>query len=285
MKTLINFITHSLGDNIAFSIYGDAYQKKYGGKVFVKSKWHFLFYSDNPNVFFVDLDYQDTFDVIKEIHFIFQEGPMQKIICDTLNLDYQEIAPLLKNNDKYNFNKKKKYVCISVHSTAQMKYWNNSSGWQKVVRYLKKMNYDVYAIDKDEIYGTNEKWNKIPDGAINETGNYPIEYRIQQIKNCAFFIGLSSGLSWLAWALNKKVVMISGCTNEDNEFKNNCYRVINKNVCHGCLNDSKIDNSNGILTHWMYCPRDKGFECTRTINFEMVKNQIDKCILDISNCK
>ena len=161
MKTLINFITHSLGDNIAFSIYGDAYQKKYGGKVFVKSKWHFLFYSDNPNVFFVDLDYQDTFDVIKEIHFIFQEGPMQKIICDTLNLDYQEIAPLLKNNDKYNFNKKKKYVCISVHSTAQMKYWNNSSGWQKVVRYLKKMNYDVYAIDKDEIYGTNEKWNKI----------------------------------------------------------------------------------------------------------------------------
>ena len=285
MKTLINFITHSLGDNIAFSIYGDAYQKKYGGKVFVKSKWHFLFYSDNPNVFFVDLDYQDTFDVIKEIHFIFQEGPMQKIICDTLNLDYQEIAPLLKNNDKYNFNKKKKYVCISVHSTAQMKYWNNSSGWQKVVRYLKKMNYDVYAIDKDEIYGTNEKWNKIPDGAINETGYYPIEYRIQQIKNCAFFIGLSSGLSWLAWALNKKVVMISGCTNEDNEFKNNCYRVINKNVCHGCLNDSKIDNSNGILTHWMYCPRDKGFECTRTINFEMVKNQIDKCILDISNCK
>ena len=88
-----------------------------------------------------------------------------------------------------------------------MKYWNNSSGWQKVVRYLKKMNYDVYAIDKDEIYGTNEKWNKIPDGAINETGNYPIEYRIQQIKNCSFFIGLSSGLSWLAWALNKKVIM------------------------------------------------------------------------------
>jgi autotransporter strand-loop-strand O-heptosyltransferase len=281
MKTLINFITHSLGDNIAFSIYADAYQKKYGGKVFVKSKWHFLFYSDNHDVFFVDLDYQDAFDVIKEIHFIFQEGPMQKIICDTLNLDYQEIAPLLKDNNKYTFNKKKKYVCISVHSTAQMKYWNNSSGWQKVVRYLKKMNYDVYAIDKDEIYGTNEKWNKIPDGAINETGNYPIEYRIQQIKNCAFFIGLSSGLSWLAWALNKKVVMISGCTHEDNEFKNNNYRVINKDVCNGCLNDSSISNSVGILSSWIYCPRNKNFECTKNISFEMVKEKIDRCINDL----
>ena len=37
----------------------------------------------------------------------------------------------------------------------------------------------------------------------------------------------------LAWALNKKVVMISGCTSEDNEFKENNYRVINKNVCNG----------------------------------------------------
>lgn len=281
MKTLINFVTHSLGDNIAFSIYGDAYQKKYGGQVYIKTKWHFLFYSDNPNVFFVDLDYEDAFDIVKDIHFKFQEGPMQKIICDTLNLDYQEIVPLLKNNDKYYFNKKKKYVCISVHSTAQMKYWNNSSGWQKVVRYLKKMNYDVYAIDKDEIYGIKEKWNKIPDGAINETGNYPIEYRIQQIKNCSFFIGLSSGLSWLAWALNKKVIMISGCTLEDNEFKHNNYRVINKNVCNGCLNDSSIDNSVGILSSWMYCPRNKNFECTKNISFEMVKEKIDQCIKDL----
>jgi autotransporter strand-loop-strand O-heptosyltransferase len=283
VKTLINLITQSLGDNIAFSIYADLYQKKNGGQVYVKSKWYALFYSDNPNVHFVDLTYEDSFDVIKEVYFVFREGPMQKIICDTLALNYEEVKPLIKISDKYKFNKKKKYVCISVHSTAQMKYWNNGIGWQKVVRYLKKMNYDVYVIDKFELYGLKENFNKIPEGAINETGDYPLDYRIQQIKNCSFFIGLSSGLSWLAWALNKKVVMISGCTNEDNEFKNNCYRVINKNVCHGCLNDSSIDNVKGIAENWMYCPRDKDFECTKTISFEMVKEKIDECIKDISN--
>ncbi len=42
MKTLINFVTHSLGDNIAFSIYGDAYQKKYGGQVYIKTKFYMI---------------------------------------------------------------------------------------------------------------------------------------------------------------------------------------------------------------------------------------------------
>jgi len=283
MKTLINFVTHSLGDNIAFSIYGDAYQKKYGGQVYVKTKWHLIFYSDNPNVFFVGLDYEDNFDIKKDIHFVFQEGPMQKIACDVLGLDYEELMPLINTSSKHAFNRKKKYVCISVHSTSQMKYWNNGVGWQKVVRYLKKLDYDVYVIDKDELYGLKDKWNKIPDGAINETGNYPIDYRIQQIKNCSFFIGLSSGLSWLAWALNKKVIMVSGCTSEDNEFKKNSYRVINNNVCHGCLNDSNIDNKKGIVDHWIYCPKDKDFECSKTISFEMVKQKIDQCILHLND--
>jgi autotransporter strand-loop-strand O-heptosyltransferase len=282
MKTLINFVTHSLGDNIAFSIYGDAYQKKYGGQVYIKTKWHFLFYSNNPNVFFVDIDDKDTYDIVKDIYFIFREGPMQKIICDTLGLDYEELIPLININNKYSFEKKRKYVCISVHSTSQMKYWNNTVGWRKVVRYLKKIGYDVYVIDRDEIYGIKEKWNEIPYDAINETGNYPIDYRVQQIKNCSFFIGLSSGLSWLAWALNKKVIMISGCTSEDNEFKKNCYRVINNNVCNSCLNDSSIDNLKGISSHWIYCPRNKDFECSKAISFEMVKEKIDQCVLELN---
>jgi autotransporter strand-loop-strand O-heptosyltransferase len=173
-----------------------------------------------------------------------------------------------------------------VQSTAQMKYWNHNNGWKKVVRYLKDLNYDVYVIDKYDNFGINGHYNKIPEKAFNETGDYPIEYRIQQLKNCSFFIGLSSGLSWLAWALNKKVVMISGCTNENNEFKNNCYRVINKNVCHGCLNDESIMNNSKLLLEskgWLYCPHDKNFECTKTISFEMVKEKIDQCIKDLNS--
>lgn len=282
MKTCINFITQSMGDNIAFSIYADAYQKKYGGIVYVKTIWHKLLHSKNASVFFVDANYQDSFDIEKDIYFKFQEGPMQKIICDELDLNFNEIKPIINEESKYKFNKKKKYVCISIHSTAQMKYWNNNNGWKKVVNYLKRLDYDVYAIDKDQVFGTKDKWNKIPDEAINETGNYPIEYRVDQIKNCDFFIGLSSGLAWLAWALNKKVILISGCTNEDNEFNQNCYRVINKNVCHGCLNDSSLDNKIGITQSWMYCPRNKNFECSKEISFEMVKEKIDQCIKDLN---
>ena len=278
MITIIDFVTQAMGDNIAFSPYADVYQKKHGGKVYVKSKWHKLFKSDNPNVEFVDIDFKFDGAVVKNVNFIFTRGPIQKQICDQLGLDYNEIIPDVVGDPKYKFVKKKKYVCIAIQSTAQLKYWNSNNGWDKVVKYLKDKGYDVYCIDKDDVFGTTEKWNRAPIGARNETGNYPIEYRIEQLKNAEFFVGISSGLSWLAWACKKKVVLISGCTDEDNEFKANCYRVINKNVCNGCLNDPSIDNVNGIKTGWMYCPRGKKFECTKEISFDMVKDAIDKCI-------
>lgn len=280
MTTVIEFITNAFGDNIAFSPYMDLYQEKYGGKVYVKTKWYKILYSDNPNVYFVDKSFDVKCDKQISVDFKFVPMTMQKIVCDQIGVDYKELIPKIKHSNKYSFNKKKKYVCISVHSTAQMKYWNNSKGWDKVVRFLKKSGYDVYVIDKDEVFGTKEKWNKIPEGAINETGDYPIEYRIQQIKNCDFFIGLSSGLSWLAWALGKKVVLISGCTQDYNEFTSNVHRVINKNVCHGCLNDETIDNKKGILTNWFYCPRNKDFECTKQI---LPEDVIEKINIIINN--
>lgn len=281
MNTVINFCTHALGDNIAFSPYASEYQKIYGGNVYVKTKWHNILRSDNSNVYFVEPNMEIKNDKYFDIYFHFKNVPMQKLMCDQLGIDYKEIVPTIRQFNNYKFNKKKKYVCIGIHSTAQMKYWNNSAGWDSVVKYLRNLGYDVYAIDKDEIFGSKEKTNSIPKKAFNETGNYPIEYRIEQIKNCEFFIGLSSGLSWLAWALNKKVVMISGCTEQYNEFNYNCYRVINKNVCNGCLNDPDINNKDGILSSWMYCPRQKDFECSKKISFDMVKEQIDRVIREL----
>ncbi len=49
-------------------------------------------------------------------------------------------------------------------------------------------------------------------------------------------MGLSSGLSWLAWAAGIPVVMISGFTHPTNEFATP-YRVINYHACNGCWND------------------------------------------------
>lgn len=281
MNTVINFCTQALGDNIAFSPYADEYQRIHGGTVYVKTKWYSILKSNNSNVYFVDSNMDIKCNKYFDIHFYFKNVPMQKLVCDQLGIEYREILPTIKESNKYKFNKKKKYVCISVQSTSQLKYWNNSTGWDSVVKYIKELGYDVYVIDKDEVFGSSEKWNNIPKKAFNETGNYPIEYRIDQIKNSSFFVGLSSGLSWLAWALNKKVVLISGCTDTYNEFNSNCYRVINKNVCHGCLNDPSINNKNGILGGWMYCPRQKDFECSKKISFDMVKEQIDKLIREL----
>ena len=278
MNTVINFTTHALGDNIGFSPYADLYQQKHGGTVYVKTKWHNIIQSDNPDVKFVGVDFNIPDAVVKDVRFLFQRGPLQKIICDQLGLEYKELLPSIKVDNKHTFVKKKKYVCIGIQSTAQMKYWNLNDGWEKLVKYIKDKGYDVYCIDKDEVFGINGRWNRMPTGARNETGNYPIEYRIEQLRNCSFFVGISSGLSWLAWALNKKVVMISGCTDEDNEFVKNCYRVINKDVCHGCLNDPTIDNVKGIKSGWLYCPRNKNFECSKEISVDKVKDAINLCI-------
>jgi autotransporter strand-loop-strand O-heptosyltransferase len=97
------------------------------------------------------------------------------------------------------------------------------------------------------------------------------------ISNSKFFIGLSSGLSWLAWALEVPVVMISNFTEEGHEFS--CHRVTNTNVCHGCWNDPQYKFDRG---NWTWCPINEGTEnqfiCQTSISSEMVINEIKKLL-------
>jgi hypothetical protein len=72
MVTIINFITQALGDNIAFSPYADVYQKKHGGTVYVRTKWHAILQSNNPNVYFVDINHKvENATTTKDIQFYF----------------------------------------------------------------------------------------------------------------------------------------------------------------------------------------------------------------------
>ena len=104
-----------------------------------------------------------------------------------------------------------------------------------------------------------------------------MENTIDCILHSKFFIGLSSGLSWLAWALNKEVIMISNFTDEDHEFK--CHRPVNTNVCHGCWNDPQYTFDKG---DWDWCPVHKGtdrqFECQKSVTPDMVIDQIKTLI-------
>ena len=91
-----------------------------------------------------------------------------------------------------------------------------------------------------------------------------------------FFVGLSSGLAWLAWSVGVPVVMISGFTHPRNEFYTP-YRVINYHTCNSCWNDPRH-----IFDHFdfFWCPRHKGterqFECTRLITADHVKRTIQQ---------
>ena len=203
---------------------------------------------------------------------------LQEIACKILKLKNKEIRSkvALPKNLKNNF--KRKYVCIGSLSTSQAKFWNNPSGWTRTVEYLNNLGYDVVSIDKNNNIGCGEYANYIPVDSIDKTGDFPLSDRINDLYFCDFFIGLGSGLSWLAWAVGKPVVMISGFSDPISEFYTP-YRVINKNVCNSCWNDPNILFNKG---DWAWCPRNKSFECSREISFDMVKEKIDLCIQDLS---
>ena len=168
------------------------------------------------------------------------------------------------------------YVCIAAQSSSQAKYWNNPRGWQDVVSFLKDHGYRVLCIDRDTVHGHGLVFNHIPYGCEDFTGNKPFQERVDLIKDADFFIGLSSGLSWVAWGCKVPVVMISGFTNPTNEFYTP-YRVINFHTCNSCWNDMRVD-----FDHYdfLWCPRHKGtdrqFECTKLITSEQVINTIKR---------
>jgi autotransporter strand-loop-strand O-heptosyltransferase len=162
------------------------------------------------------------------------------------------------------------YVCIAVQSSTQCKHWNNPDGWRGVVSFFRNAGYRVICIDQKPVGGSGMVWTHIPHGAEDETGDWPLTERARWLRHAAAFVGLSSGLSWLAWAAGAPVVMISGFTHPTNEF-NTPYRVINWHACNSCWNDvrERFDHKD-----FLWCPRHTGtsrqFECTRLITADNV---------------
>jgi autotransporter strand-loop-strand O-heptosyltransferase len=143
-----------------------------------------------------------------------------------------------------------------------------------VIDFLKQAGYRVICIDQQRVHGSGLTWNHIPYGAEDQTGDRPLQERAVWLKHAAFFVGLSSGLSWLAWAVGIEVVMISGFTHPITEFATP-YRVINYHACNSCFNDVRLTYDRNDR---MWCPRhagtDRQFECTRLITADHVTSTI-----------
>lgn len=168
------------------------------------------------------------------------------------------------------------YVCIAVQSSAQCKYWNNPWGWLDVIKFLKQSGYRVLCIDKSPVYGGGLFFNSMPNGCEDFTGAFPLQERIDLLKDADFFVGLGSGLSWLAWGCGVPVVLISGFSHPSTEFYTP-YRVINYQACNSCWNDMHFDFDHH---DFLWCPRhkntDRQFECTRLITSNQVINTIKR---------
>lgn len=284
-KVLVVIDSKSLGDTVAYMGQIDKFKKKHGCRLDVLLPNEEMF--DTLKASYEDINFVKNDRDIRNYYAVYKicyalenwENsnpinpkiiPLQMVASSVLGLDYEEIRPNLKFSKTKTSGKK--YICIATQSTAQCKYWNNNDGWETVIKYLNSKGYDVWCIDRFPSFGSKKhKMNYIPNGAIDKTGDYSLETRMSQISNSEFFIGLGSGLSWLAWALGKPVVLISGFSKPFAEFETP-YRVINESVCNGCWNDQdlKFDKND-----WMWCPRNKNFECSSKITPEMVIEKIN----------
>ncbi|EIX6435645.1 autotransporter strand-loop-strand O-heptosyltransferase [Salmonella enterica] len=202
----------------------------------------------------------------------FRQVGFTRIAGYILGVSPQEEAPRLKLDGARAV--EEPYVCIAVQSSCQAKYWNNGHGWAQVVAELKRLGYRVLCIDKEAHHGWSYVWNHIPHGAEDFTGALPLQQRVDLLRHAAFFVGLSSGLSWLAWGCGIPVVLISGFTDPQSEFYTP-WRIFNPHGCHGCWDDIRLDFDHA---DFLWCPRHKGterqYECTRLITGQQVVRTI-----------
>jgi autotransporter strand-loop-strand O-heptosyltransferase len=168
------------------------------------------------------------------------------------------------------------YACIAVQSSSGCKYWHNPEGWRAVVAFLKAQGYRVVCVDQKPAHGHGLVWQHVPHGAEDLTGDQPLAERARWLKHADLFVGLSSGLAWLAWAAGCPTVLISGFTHPTNEFATP-YRVINWHACNSCWNDPKLRFDH---KDFLWCPRHQNtarhFECTRLITPEHVIQTIQR---------
>ena len=295
-NVLMKFPEVAMGDMLAWFPYAEAFRQQHGCKLFcAMSPVHSAILAPN----YPDITFVETETLPPDLYASYYVGlfapwddhdlqpldwrivGLQNHAAYLLGVEPGELRVKLTPS-KQPRQVKEKYVCIAAQATAQCKYWNNAYGWLNTVEYLKKLGYRVLCIDRDAITVSGLHGNSIPYGAEDFTGNRPLQERIDLLYHADFFIGLASGLSWLAWGVGKPVIMIAGFTAPGTEFYTP-YRVQHFHVCNSCGNDMRYEHS---YDNFGWCPKhagtDREFECTRFIAPEHVNHMIDRVIKDFN---
>ncbi|ELY4155911.1 autotransporter strand-loop-strand O-heptosyltransferase [Cronobacter turicensis] len=298
---LISFPTGTLGDLVGWVPYAERFRQTYGCQVectmaqpiidlfapvypelqfYAPERWASQRTHREPPyaTWRVGLFFQGDLD---KQPFDFRAVGLHRTAGHILGVDPSEIVPDLRVNSPRQI--AEPYVCIATQSTSQAKFWNNGSGWHEVIDFLKAQGYRVLCIDKERVVGRGYVWNKIPHGVEDFTGNLPLRDRVALLEHAEFFIGLGSGLSWLAWGCRIPVVLISGFSLPASEFYTP-WRVINTHVCNGCWDDVRLNFDH---QDYFWCPRHKGtdrqYECTRFITGKQVIGHLRRLISLKSN--
>jgi autotransporter strand-loop-strand O-heptosyltransferase len=272
-KVFICFESKSLGDTLAWIPYCEEFRIKYKCEVIVSTFMNSLFEKSYPELKFVGRGV-----VVENIAGMFELGwfydknkepqhpvtiPLQQAATNILRLEYKEVIPKLDFTPKER-PIEQKYICISIHSTAQLKYWDY---WQELVDWLVSEGYKVVEVSK-EVSELNNL-TEILDKSIPSVMNY--------LHHAEFYIGLSSGISWLSFAMRKKVFMIANFSTKDHEFQTDCIRITDESVCHGCWNNPMFKFDKGS---WGYCPEHEdtpnAFMCHKVITSDRVIAEIKK---------
>lgn len=237
-NVFIKMDAYALGDSIAWIPYVEAFRVKHGCNVICSTFQNDLFISSYPNIMFVKPNTQidnvyaqyyigasnDNNLIYSKINS--NEHPLQMVATEALGFEYYEHVPDLS---ELCFGKKRlipeKYVTLSEFGSAPTKHWKEENGWQTVVDYLNEKGLVVVVISKEKTELKN---------VIDLTGNGSLVDRAVEIKHAEFHLGVSSGLSWLAWALGTHVVMISDVTPNWHEFKTNITRLNSSDL--SCVN-------------------------------------------------
>ena len=293
-KILIFIESLSIGDTVAAVPYVNKFQEvNPTDNIYISiSDWLIPYFCTvYPDLKFIGKNSNEVFDKTLFLYYDFNK-PIQQGYAEQLGfIDAPYIRPniLIPNMERPI---KNKYVTIGVHSTSQLKYWNHPKGkkvqpespyWNELCGMIRKEGYTPVVVEQDEIFGWAPYKNGLPNKANKKFGQSFLE-SMNLIYHSEFYIGLSSGMSWVAHAMGKPVAMIANFTEDWNEFDLSTpdyIRITNKNVCHGCWNlinkEFKFDTDD-----WYWCPKhqntNRQFECHTSITPEHVFNEIKKWI-------